>query len=62
MSAHPPIIIIGMSRSGTGMLAKMLEDLGLFIGKSKDRNNEALFFYRSKYVATRTVKRRFRKP
>ncbi len=44
MSAHPPIIIIGMSRSGTGMLAKMLEDLGLFIGKSKDRNNEALFF------------------
>ena len=44
MSAHPPIIIIGMSRSGTGILAKMLEDLGLFIGKSKDRNNEALFF------------------
>jgi hypothetical protein len=33
-----------MSRSGTGILAKMLEDLGLFIGKSKDRNNEALFF------------------
>ncbi len=44
MSAHPPIIIIGMSRSGTGILAKMLEDLGLFIGKSKDRNHEAWFF------------------
>ncbi|HSG31211.1 MAG TPA: hypothetical protein VLB82_06645, partial [Thermodesulfobacteriota bacterium] len=44
MSAHPPTIIIGMSRSGTGILAKMLEDLGLFIGKSKDRNHEALFF------------------
>ncbi|NIP37781.1 MAG: sulfotransferase [Candidatus Dadabacteria bacterium] len=44
MSSRPPIIIIGMSRSGTGILAKMLEDLGLFIGKSKDRNHEAWFF------------------
>ena len=44
MPTNSPIIIIGMSRSGTGILAKMLEDLGLFIGKNKDRNHEAWFF------------------
>ncbi len=44
MSTHPPIIIIGMSRSGTGVLTKMLEGLGLFVGLRKERNHEALFF------------------
>jgi len=39
-----PVIIIGMSRSGTSLLTRMLESLGLFVGKRKDRNNEALFF------------------
>ena len=33
-----------MSRSGTGLLTKMLESLGLFVGKRKDRNSESLFF------------------
>jgi len=44
MATRPPIIIIGMSRSGTGALTKMLEGLGLFVGFAKERNHEALFF------------------
>ncbi len=39
-----PIIIIGMHRSGTGMLVRMLEQMGLFIGKQLDTNHEAIFF------------------
>jgi hypothetical protein len=33
-----------MHRSGTSMLGRLLEDLGLFAGTLKDENNEALFF------------------
>lgn len=39
-----PIIIIGMHRSGTSMIARMLEKLGLFVGHRKDQNHEARFF------------------
>jgi len=39
-----PIIIVGMHRSGTSMLSRILESLGLFIGYEKDKNNEAIFF------------------
>jgi len=46
MRARPPIIIIGMHRSGTSLITRMLEALGLFVGKKKDPNNEALFFLR----------------
>lgn len=42
--AVPPIIIIGMHRSGTSLLSRLLESLGLFLGRVKDENNEALFF------------------
>jgi hypothetical protein len=41
---RPPVILIGMHRSGTSMLARLLEELGLFFGAVKDENNEALFF------------------
>ena len=41
---RPPIIIIGMHRSGTAMLSRMLEDLGLFMGYKKQHDHEALFF------------------
>ena len=41
---YAPIILIGMHRSGTSLLSRMLENLGLFLGKSKDENNEAIFF------------------
>lgn len=39
-----PIIFIGMHRSGTSMLGRLLESLGLFVGARKDPNNEAEFF------------------
>lgn len=39
-----PLIILGMHRSGTSMIARMLESLGLYSGWLKDRNNESLFF------------------
>lgn len=42
--ATPPVIIIGMHRSGTSMIASMLEELGLYIGKKKEGNHEAVFF------------------
>jgi len=45
-SVRHPIIIIGMHRSGTNMITRMLEDLGLFVGKKKEENREALFFQR----------------
>lgn len=41
-----PIIILGMHRSGTTMLSKLLEQLGIFMGWRKEENNEALFFLR----------------
>lgn len=44
MSARPPVIVIGMHRSGTSMVVRLLEELGLFAGKRKDKNDEALFF------------------
>ncbi|MCO5249095.1 MAG: sulfotransferase [Chitinophagales bacterium] len=40
-----PVIIVGMHRSGTTMITKMLENLGLFVGDKKEVNNEALFFW-----------------
>lgn len=42
----PPVIIIGMHRSGTTMIAEMLEQCGLFLGVKQDPNHEALFFRR----------------
>ena len=39
-----PIIIIGMHRSGTTMLSRQLEALGVFMGNKKESNHEATFF------------------
>jgi hypothetical protein len=46
--AHPPIIIIGMHRSGTSMITGILEEMGLFIGRGKEsgNNREHPFFVR----------------
>jgi hypothetical protein len=44
MKVRPPIIIIGMHRSGTSLVSRMLETLGLFVGRKKETNNEALLF------------------
>jgi hypothetical protein len=46
IAPHPPIVIIGMHRSGTSMVTRMLESLGLFVGARKDSNCEARFFQR----------------
>ncbi len=40
-----PIIVIGMHRSGTTMIAKMLSAMGLFIGWDLEENYEARYFY-----------------
>lgn len=41
-----PILLIGMHRSGTSMLAGLLARSGVYIGRRLGRNNEALFFRR----------------
>ena len=43
---RPPIIFMGMHRSGTSMLGRLLEGLGLFTGAKQDANSEAFFFQR----------------
>jgi hypothetical protein len=42
--AIPPVIILGMHRSGTTLLVRLLESLGLFAGHSKEGNQESRFF------------------
>ena len=43
---YSPVIIIGMHRSGTTMITRLLESLGLFVGHNKESNHEAIFFHR----------------
>ena len=45
-SIKPPILIIGMHRSGTTMISKYLDSIGIWSGplKRKDVNNESRFF------------------
>jgi len=39
-----PIIVIGMHRSGSSLLVKVLQQLGVFMGNDFEENNESLFF------------------
>lgn len=41
-----PVIIVGMHRSGTSIVTRMLKELGLFIGWDCGINDEATFFNR----------------
>jgi hypothetical protein len=43
-SKRQPVIIMGMHRSGTTMLADLLGELGLFLGHKCEQNHEALYF------------------
>ena len=43
---QPPVIVLGMHRSGTSVVTRMLEALGLFVGRHKDPNSESMFFKR----------------
>ncbi len=42
-SMTPPVIIIGMHRSGTSLLTRVLQQSGLFMGLGASRNEEAAF-------------------
>jgi hypothetical protein len=42
--SRPPVIVMGMHRSGTSMLIRLLAGMGLLIGKQKGKNDEAFFF------------------
>ncbi len=39
-----PIIVIGMHRSGSSLLVKVLQELGVFMGSDFEENNESMFF------------------
>ncbi|WP_019569533.1 sulfotransferase [Thioalkalivibrio sp. ALE11] len=41
--ATPPVIIIGMHRSGTSLLTRVLQQAGFFMGVGASRNEEAAF-------------------
>lgn len=43
-SGNRPVIILGMHRSGTTMVTRMLGASGLFIGRDRSVNQEARFF------------------
>lgn len=42
--ARPPIIILGMHRSGTSLVARLLDDLGLFQGAELQDDHESTYF------------------
>lgn len=44
MANSAPVIIIGMHRSGTSLVTKVLEDLGLFVGHRLQADHESVFF------------------
>ncbi len=41
---HPPIILVGMHRSGTSLLTRLLDMLGVHMGKDHDPNAESKHF------------------
>jgi hypothetical protein len=43
-TARQPIIILGMHRSGTSMIAELLDALGLFVGRRLQDDHESTFF------------------
>jgi hypothetical protein len=45
--AVQPLIVIGMHRSGTSLVSRMLERLGVHMGRAQEHNAEALFFLRA---------------
>ena len=39
-----PVVLAGMHRSGTSLFARILADLGLFLGDRLEQHHESLFF------------------
>ena len=50
-----PIIILGMHRSGTTMITKMLENLGLFVGAEKE-NRDCSFVHETTLLLGRFIR------
>ncbi len=46
MGGRPPVIVAGPPRSGTTLVVRLLEQLGLFTGVRRDPNLESYFFLR----------------
>ena len=46
MSDSSPIIVVGMHRSGTTLVSKILQRVGVFMGSRRDPNEESIFFIR----------------
>src|SRR3989338_687794 len=42
--ASSPILVVGMHRSGTGLLSRILERCGVFMGRKQTGNRESVFF------------------
>lgn len=42
--ARPPVILLGMHRSGTSLIARLLDELGLFQGKELQEDHESTWF------------------
>jgi LPS sulfotransferase NodH len=45
-SGRPPIVVVGMHRSGTTLVVRLLDELGLFVGARTQVNHESVFFRR----------------
>ena len=43
-TARPPVIILGMHRSGTSMVSELLDELGLFVGRELQDDHESTYF------------------
>ena len=43
-TARPPVVILGMHRSGTSMVSELLDDLGLFVGHELQDDHESTYF------------------
>ncbi len=43
-TARPPVIILGMHRSGTSMVSELLDELGLFVGQELQDDHESTYF------------------
>jgi hypothetical protein len=62
-SVRQPVIIMGMARSGTSLLAGMLNRMGLFLGHQKIAGDEeAKFFFRLNAIMLRRVHAEFDNP
>jgi len=58
-----PVIIMGMARSGTSLIAGLLRRIGLFLGHRKiQQDEEATFFYRLNQILLRRIHGEFDNP